>query len=137
MVNDTETQTGARGPGRKMVLVVDDDPLQLVEITDYLRHKGLDVLECADGALAVREIDRHKPALVLMDVKRPGCDGIRAAQIGQMLSPSTMFLLISGYPKEVVRAEKADCAVPVLHKPIPLRQLSHFVAGVLGESTGG
>lgn len=135
MTDDMAADAGREGPDRNLVCVVDDDPTQLGEITDYLRHKGFRVMGAADGALAVAEIERHKPALVLMDIKMPGCDGIRAAQFVQILSPETMIVLMSGDPDEVVRAHRSDrISLRVLHKPVPLRQFARFAAGVLGET---
>lgn len=134
MTDDATTDEHRESPNRKLVCVVDDDPAQRREIADYLRYKGIRVLEIADGALAVREIDRLKPALVLMDYKMPGCDGIRAAKFAQILSPATMIVLMSGHPG----ADNANMALPyplpVLHKPLVLSQISDFVLKVLGEA---
>ena len=135
MTDHMATDAGRDGPDRNLVYVVDDDPTQLGEITDYLRHKGFRVMGATDGALAVAGIERHKPALALMDIRMPGCDGIRAAQFVQTLSPATMIVLMSGDPQEVVRAHTSDrISLRVLHKPVPLRQFARFAAGVLGKA---
>lgn len=133
---DNQTGDASRdGPDRTMVCVVDDDPAQRGEIADYLRYKGIRVLEIDDGALAVREIERLKPALVLMDYMMPGCDGVRAAAIAQVLSPETMIVLMSGHAEEADRANMAlTYPVPILHKPLTLSQVADFAAHVLGGS---
>ncbi len=134
MTEDVATDEGAKNTDRNMVLVVDDDPAQRRDLADYLRHKGIRVVEIADGALAVREIDRLKPALVLMDYVMPGCDGVRAAKFAQMLSPATMIVLMSGHA-EVDNANMAlPCPLQVFHKPLVLSQISDFVMHVLGEA---
>lgn len=135
-MTDNRTAIASRhGPDRTMVCVIDDDPAQRGEIADYLRHKGIGVLEIADGALAVREIERLKPALVLMDYMMPGCDGVRAAGFAQMLSPATMIVLMSGDGEAADRANTTlSYPVPVLRKPVPLSRVADFVADVLGKA---
>lgn len=135
MIDDTTTDVGREDRDRKMVYVVEDDPRQLGEITGYLRRKGFRVQGVADGALAVAGIQRHQPALVLMDIRMPGCDGIRAAEFVQMLSPETMIVLMSGYPREVVRARRSDrISLRVLPKPVSLKRFARICADVLGEA---
>ena len=122
-------------PDRKLVCVVDDDPVQRRELADYLRYKGIRVNEIADGALAVSEIDILKPALVLMDYKMPGCDGVRAAKFAQMLSPATMIVLMSGHGEAASHANMTlPSPLPVFYKPLILSQISDFVMNVLGEA---
>ena len=135
-MTDNRTAIASRhGPDRTMVCVVDDDPAQRRDLADYLRHQGIRVLEIADGALAVREIERLKPALVLMDYRMPGCDGVRATGFAQLLSPATMIVLMSGDGEAVDRANTTlSYPVPVLQKPLTLSRVADFVAGVLSNS---
>ena len=135
MTDDVTTDENRESPDRALVCVVDDDPAQRRDLADYLRHQGIRILEIADGALAVREIDILKPALVLMDYKMPGCDGVRAAKFAQMLSPATMIVLMSGHAEAVDRANMTlPSPLPVFHKPLILSQISDFVMEVLGEA---
>ena len=128
MTDDVTTDENRESPDRALVCVVDDDPEQRRELADYLRHKGIRVNEIADGALAVSEIDRLKSALVLMDYKMPGCDGVRAAKFAQMLSPATMIVLMSGHPEAADRANMTlSSPLPVFHKPLILSLPSDFV----------
>ena len=135
MTDDATTDEDRESPDGKLVCVVDDDPAQRRDLADYLRHQGIRVLEIADGALAVREIDRLKPALVLIDYRMPGCDGVRAAKFAQMLSPATMIVLMSGHGEALDNANMTlPSPLPVLHKPLVLSQISDFVMHVLGEA---
>ena len=135
MADESTTDEDKNRDDRNMVCVVDDDPVQRRDLADYLRHKGIRVNEIADGALAVSEIDILKPALVLMDYKMPGCDGVRAAKFAQMLSPATMIVLMSGHAEAADRANMTlPSPLPVFHKPLILSQISDFVMEVLGEA---
>jgi DNA-binding NarL/FixJ family response regulator len=65
------------------VLVVDDQELVragfvvILEATEGITVAG----EAGDGAAAVTLADRHKPDVVLMDIRMPGMDGLEAARL--------------------------------------------------------
>lgn len=123
------------------VFVVDDDTEACSELAEYLRGKGCSVVEFHDGLGAVNELRAHKPALVFMDIRMPLVDGIRAARRILSLRPETTVVLMSGYPKEVVRAMHAKevdlDALTVLQKPLHLQELAAIVAGLLQRASSG
>ncbi len=113
---------------RQAVLIADDDPAQRREICEHLTHLGVNVIEAEDGIEAVVQIDRYNPALAVMDIRMPHCDGIRAAKIASSLSPRTPVILMSGFPEELRRAEAIGCgAYTLLQKPISLNWLKNFI----------
>ena len=59
----------------KKVLIVDDEMRMRRIITDYLRIKGYDTVEAADGVEALERFAAEKPDLVLLDVMMPRMDG--------------------------------------------------------------
>ncbi len=58
------------------VLVVDDDPKIQALVRAYLTRDGLGVVTASDGALALEEIRRSRPQLVVLDLMLPGLDGM-------------------------------------------------------------
>ena len=62
------------------VLVVDDDVAVREMLAEYLGGHGYDVAVAADGAAMRSELERAKPALVLLDVGLPGEDGLTLAR---------------------------------------------------------
>ncbi|WP_439814663.1 chemotaxis protein CheB [Zavarzinia sp. CC-PAN008] len=64
------------------ILLVEDSPLQRAVLADILGHAGdmLVVGEAADGLEAVREAERLRPDLILMDFHMPGLDGAGATR---------------------------------------------------------
>ena len=61
------------------VLVVDDDPMVRRLLRTILRPDDLEVVgEAADGDEAVTAVHAHHPDVVLMDLRMPRVDGIRA-----------------------------------------------------------
>ena len=63
---------------KRCVLVVEDNERNRKLVRTILRHRGLEVVECDDGAPALDLARKHKPALVLMDIQLPTMDGITA-----------------------------------------------------------
>ncbi|MEO5878128.1 MAG: response regulator transcription factor, partial [Streptosporangiaceae bacterium] len=69
------------------VIVVDDEPMVCAHLTTILgATPDIEAVDQAhDGAAAVEAVVRHKPDLVLMDLRMPGVDGIAAIERITML----------------------------------------------------
>lgn len=64
------------------VIIVDDDPIILLDIQQMLENLGYEVIAQAnDGRTAVELAREMKPDVCIMDVKMPVMDGIEAASI--------------------------------------------------------
>jgi DNA-binding response OmpR family regulator len=57
------------------VLVVDDEPMVREVLSRYLERDGFEVDSAADGELALRAFEAHRPDLVLLDLMLPRVDG--------------------------------------------------------------
>jgi signal transduction histidine kinase/ActR/RegA family two-component response regulator len=68
------------------VLVVDDEPMNLLVAGALLRRAGAEVEEASGGQLAVECVRRNRPDLVLMDIQMPDVDGVQALQQIRALS---------------------------------------------------
>ena len=65
----------------KSILIVEDNDKNMKLLRDILRHQGYVTLEARSGRDAVRLAIEHRPDLVLMDIRLPDIDGIRALQL--------------------------------------------------------
>jgi DNA-binding response OmpR family regulator len=59
------------------ILVVDDDAKIVRLVRTYLERDGFMVVTAADGPAALDAIERHRPALVVLDLMLPELDGRR------------------------------------------------------------
>jgi DNA-binding response OmpR family regulator len=66
--------SAANGASKKVLLVEDEDALRRV-MKDLLEREGFTVFEAADGVIALDEIDRSAPDIVVLDLNLPRLDG--------------------------------------------------------------
>ena len=116
---------------RRLVLVVEDDPVINQALADRLRAEGYDVVRAFDGPGAVAAHDEHEPDLVLLDVMLPGYDGHEVCRRIQADRPVPVLMLTA-------RADEADVLVGLgvgaddyLTKPFRMRELVARVAALL------
>ncbi len=62
------------------ILIVDAQPTSLEGISKALNRVGLDVAIATNGELALQQIARKRPELILLDAKLPGIDGFETCQ---------------------------------------------------------
>lgn len=60
---------------RKTVLVIEDDPKTASLVVLYLEREGFNALSAADGEAGLALAQRHRPALVILDLMLPRMDG--------------------------------------------------------------
>ncbi len=79
------------------VMIVEDQLLML-ELLEQMLLDSDDievVARAADGFEAIEQASRHKPDLVLMDLRLPGCDGIEATKIIKEKHPAIKVLVLT------------------------------------------
>jgi two-component system, OmpR family, alkaline phosphatase synthesis response regulator PhoP len=75
------------------ILVVDDEP-QIVELLrGYLEREGFGVTEAGDGEAALREHERLRPDLVILDLMMPRLDGREVCRRIRERAPTPIIML--------------------------------------------
>ena len=75
LVDDLTPHGAKRSTDRYTVLLVEDEaPLRLV-LRDLLERDGFRVVEAGDGIVALDEVDRSAPDIVVLDLNLPRLDG--------------------------------------------------------------
>jgi DNA-binding response OmpR family regulator len=64
----------------KHILVVDDDSSICEALERGLRFEGFAVRIASDGQMAISDIERTKPSLLILDINMPGMDGIQVIE---------------------------------------------------------
>lgn len=120
------------------LLVVDDHPVVRAGIVGLLAGEAdLDVVgEAADGAEAVTAAAELEPDVVLMDLRMPGTDGVRATEQILRAHPATKVVVLTTYETDtdILRAVEAG-ATGYLLKDTPRSDLVTAVRGVAAGET--
>lgn len=118
-----------------VVLIVEDEPLIMMLLSDYLSGEGYRVLQAENGEQAF-EILATRPHLDLMitDYRLPGgISGVMIAEPAVKLRPDLKVIFISGYPAEIVDSgSPITLKAPILAKPFTMEtlhaQIEHLLA---------
>jgi DNA-binding NarL/FixJ family response regulator len=96
------------------VLLVDDDPLVRAGLTMMLggAPEIRVVAEAGDGAEVLALVDRHRPHVVLMDIRMPTMDGLTATEAlrARRDAPEVLVLTTFDADQHVLRALRAGAA---------------------------
>ena len=135
-----EPRASTRGEGLELigrgaaVLIVDDHDLNRRVLVELLRPFGFCVFEAVNGVEALVSFERHKPALVLMDLRMPLMDGYEAMQRIRQAPHGTHVRIIavtaSAFDDDLARIHSSG-ADEVLRKPFRREQLLSIVEAQL------
>lgn len=144
------------------VLIADDEPMIRAGVRAVLATApDIDVVaEAADGHAAVELVRRHRPAVVVLDIRMPGINGIDAAAEIRNTVPTTGvvmlttfgeddyilqalgggaagFLIKSGEPEELITGVRAVAeGVAYLSPKVAARVVAHLAATGAGTLAG-
>ncbi len=108
----------------KNVLLIEDDPAQMIVVKGLLEDRGFKVVGSSDnGVDAVRLCGELTPDLVLMDVTIPGKDGIEAAQDINSRCPTPVVLITGNDDDETIRRAVDAGVMAYLVKPVKSEEL--------------
>ncbi|MEE4358273.1 MAG: response regulator [Desulfococcaceae bacterium] len=109
------------------ILVVDDDPVHLQIVENFLIVQQYEVMAVSDGDTALEYLSREKkPDLILLDVVMPGKSGFEVCrQIREKYSPGEMPVIMLTAKNQVSDLVKGfECgASDYLTKPVSHREL--------------
>ena len=107
------------------VLVVDDNPVNLLVARGLVERAGYDVRVARNGREALEAVSRERFALILMDCQMPEMDGLEATRqirLSAFSQTPIVALTASGLPEELDACRQAgmdDCLV----KPVSLEMV--------------
>ncbi|AMM94794.1 Fis family transcriptional regulator [Peribacillus simplex] len=103
----------------KRILVVEDESIVLLDITIMLKDAGFDVVGHArDGEKAIELAHSLQPDLVLMDIKMPKMNGLKASEVISNTFQIPVLLLTAFSQREYIDEAKRANIVGYLVKPI-------------------
>lgn len=117
------------------IMVVDDESILRMDIKEMLQEAGYDVVaEANNGEAAIELAAQHVPDLIVMDVKMPKMNGVKAARIINR-SFDIPTILLTAYTEEELIAEAREAFIfGYLVKPITERDLMPAVEVAIGQA---
>ncbi len=106
------------------VLLVDDEPRNLLALEAVLAAPSLELVPARSGAEALRQLEQRRFAAVLLDVHMPGMDGYETAtrirELGERDEREIPILFVTGIDSDRARVlgAYASGAVDFIQKPL-------------------
>lgn len=127
-----ETQPPEEHP---IVILADDDPSIRLMVRHVLESEDFDIVEASDGLEAIKAVEKHNPALILLDAVMPGLDGFSTCQqIKDRGFTDIPVMMITGLDDDASVERAYDVgAIEYITKPIKWAVLKHRVRSVVAK----
>ena len=122
----------------KKILVVEDDPVNQMILTDFLAANGYQTVAASSGPEGIERYDREAPDLCLVDVQLPRKNGFELVREIKGRALKTPVLLMSAVYNDADQSTRTvqlgTLADGYLTKPFDLVHLLAQVKKLLGEA---
>jgi two-component system KDP operon response regulator KdpE len=114
------------------LLVVDDEPHLLRALVLNLTHRGYDVSTASTAHVALAQLRRFPPDVVLLDLGLPDLDGIEVIRELQQRQPGLPIIVLSARSGSQDKVEALDLgAVDYVTKPFDMNELIARLGAVI------
>ncbi|HEX9384487.1 MAG TPA: response regulator [Gemmatimonadaceae bacterium] len=119
------------------LLVVDDDKQMVRTLVDVVRLHGWEADGAHSGEAAVEAVRERDYAVVLMDVRMTGINGLEAFKAMKAVRPGVRVILMTAYTATEILAEaEREGALRILSKPVALTGLIEILKQTTAVSRG-
>jgi two-component system response regulator (stage 0 sporulation protein F) len=116
-------------------LVIDDQPGIRRLLLEVLTEEGYKVGTAANGYEGVQKAKELKPALILMDMKMPGMDGIETLRELKRIGLGDKVILMTAYGELDLINEARDMgAYAFITKPFDIIALCQTISDTIAET---
>ena len=107
------------------VLVVDDEPMVCLALTNWLEEENYFAQAVEDGPQAIKAVRGENWDIVLLDLRMPGMDGQEVLKQVKEIAPQTVVIMMTAYASipGAVQAMK-EGAYDYIVKPLDVDQLT-------------
>ncbi len=90
-------------------MVVEDEPINMLLISEVLRRLGFNVVKAGNGKEALEVLPHHDPLLIFMDVNMPEMDGYTATYIIRNLPDPQCNIPIIALTADAMKEDRELC----------------------------
>ncbi len=114
------------------ILIVEDDPHILLGLRDIVENEGFEAVVCERGDEALSAVEKHAPALVLLDVMLPGASGFTICRELRARNASVLILMLTAKSQEIDKVVGLELgADDYVTKPFGVRELAARIHALL------
>lgn len=114
-----------------LVMVAEDDPLNMLLITEVLRNMAVDVIKASNGIEAVELLRDHDVNLIFMDVNMPEMDGFAATRIIRQIPDQKGNIPIVALTADAMPEDRERCLQSgmsdYITKPFRIQEIHHVL----------
>ena len=116
------------------ILVVDDEPNVLVTYRLILQQQGYDVSAAISAEEARQMLLERKIDLLLCDLSlEKQASGFDVVELARQIDPHMPTVLLTGYATQEANERAEASGIPVLFKPIDIKQLLQTISDMLRD----
>lgn len=117
------------------ILIVDDETQVREVLAEYFASQGYTIDAAADGLAAVDAFRRHRPDLILLDVRMPGLSGVEVLRRVHATDADVPVVIVSTTEdRDLARDLQRSGAVDTVAKPFDFAHLDRVVVAALARA---
>ena len=113
------------------IMVVEDDAINMLLITEVLTKMGFSVISAGDGRQAIQRLETHTPCLIFMDINMPEMDGFEATSRIRELPAPKCDIPIVALTADAMKEDRERCLAAgmnnFLAKPFRLEEVKQLL----------
>ncbi len=118
----------------KTVVIAEDEAIVRLDLREILEEEGYEVVgETGRGDEAVELVRRHRPDLVILDIKMPAMDGLAAAKAINAERRNAVLILTAFSQRNLIEQARDAGALAYLVKPFQKEELLPAIEVALGR----
>jgi len=91
------------------IMVVDDDPINMMLISEVLKRMGFDVIQMHNGKEVIESLPHYDPVLIFMDVNMPEMDGYTTTRVIRKMQSVQSRIPIIALTADAMKGDKERC----------------------------
>lgn len=119
---------------KRKILLVEDETVLRDALQEWLAADGYDVEVAESGEEAVERIKNREYGVIVLDLRLPGIDGLRAFEEAKDIRPEIKGVIITAYPSKETQEKANEIGLlDYLPKPFKVEDLEKIISGALNE----